>query len=435
MNWYIKLYKSGYTKALQLLKEKYKKFVMFDYKRKTINGKKTKIKFNKPNYLAIHHDLAFCFPTLYLDYVGWYRYFPKVNFSKYLTYCNIFEHYVLHVLIRLTPRKFIDEKYFFEKYRTDLTKSEIKKMLTEKHKREQSQYWNKRDFAGWSGIYKQIYQIFLIHYKDHYPLRVYKNYMQSLKEKDYKDFTEFWNCLPKEFKEQQKEINDFYDNKNFNVNNQQKNKKINKEIPAGKLINNLINVSDFNYSLCKRWDGKELFDKNGNFNLEKKCRTNHRNSLMLFTNSINAELFIKFFSKDYEFFNSDQIKDIIKNSNKLKCLLSKINNPANFIQFIRELGGCLYGCPPGQTLAYNDLINFVTILPVIVKKPTILYAGSNEIRKYLLKNNLPIPNTWEIPNNLSKKDKIIWRKNAIAYDYKKINYNLLDYLNKKYKKQ
>jgi hypothetical protein len=112
---------------------------------------------------------------------------------------------------------------------------------------------------------------------------------------------------------------------------------------------------------------------------------------MLFTNSINAELFVKFFSKDYDFFNSDQIKNIFIKNNKLKCLLSKINNPANFIQFIRELGGCLYGCPPGQTLAYNDLINFAAILPAIVKNPTILHCGSNEIRKYLLKNNLPIP--------------------------------------------
>ena len=51
---------------------------------------------------------------------------------------------------------------------------------------------------------------------------------------------------------EQKEINDFYDNKNFDVNNSQKKKKISKEMPAGKLINNLVNVSDFNYSLCKR---------------------------------------------------------------------------------------------------------------------------------------------------------------------------------------
>jgi hypothetical protein len=49
----------------------------------------------------------------------------------------------------------------------------------------------------------------------------------------------------------------------------------------------------------------------------------------------------------------------------------------------------------------------------------------------LLKNNLPIPKSWEIPSNLSNKNKILWRKNTIAYNNKKLNYNLLDYLNKK----
>lgn len=46
-------------------------------------------------------------------------------------------------------------------------------------------------FSGWSGIFKQIIRIFEIHYKNQWALKLHKNYMQCLKEKDYKDFTKF----------------------------------------------------------------------------------------------------------------------------------------------------------------------------------------------------------------------------------------------------
>lgn len=120
------------------MKNKYKKFVLFDWKRKKINGKEIHLKANEytiPKYLQVHHDYELQVRDISLDYLGYWLYFPEVNLSKNLTYCNIFEHYILHVLIQTTKINRISEEDFFTFARKDLKKSEIKRILEIKEQR------------------------------------------------------------------------------------------------------------------------------------------------------------------------------------------------------------------------------------------------------------------------------------------------------------
>jgi hypothetical protein len=117
---------------------------MFDYGRKTINGEKTKEKDDHPNFLQIHHDLELNFSDLSIDYSGYYTYYKNVNFSQYLTYCNIFEHYVLHCLIKTTKVVEVPEEDLFKIFRKDLSPSELKDML--KNKRTRMEQKHKNDF-------------------------------------------------------------------------------------------------------------------------------------------------------------------------------------------------------------------------------------------------------------------------------------------------
>lgn len=94
-------------------------------------------------------------------------------------------------------------------------------------------------FSGWSGIFKQIIRIFEIHYKNQWSLKLYKNYMQCLKEKDYKDFTKFWQQLPIQFRKNQITINHYFDSKNFG--------NINKKFNKNPLIEIQKNYHHFNY--------------------------------------------------------------------------------------------------------------------------------------------------------------------------------------------
>jgi hypothetical protein len=173
-----------------MLKDKYSKYTMFDYKHRTINGCKTNAKNTSPEYLQIHHDLELNFTDICKDYIGYYDYLPESNYCTNLTYCNIFEHYVLHVLIKLTPTKKISEKEMFKEYRKDLSEKEIDVMLKKKHIRMMKNKTENK-FAGWSGIFKQIEQIFAIHYENKFSLSIYKKYMKAFSNTDYEKFTEF----------------------------------------------------------------------------------------------------------------------------------------------------------------------------------------------------------------------------------------------------
>lgn len=154
---------------------------------------------------------------------------------------------------------------------------------------------------------------------------------------------------------------------------------------------------------------------------------------MLFTNPINREVLINIFENNIEFWN--KTKNLIKESERLRLFLPKINNPGNFLQFIRELGGELYGFPPGRTLAINDIVNFAFLFPVILNAPHVLEGGCNEIKRYMLDNKLPIPSTWDKPKTLPKKYQLLWDKNIINVDTNKIlgfNLNQIDFKKNKF---
>jgi hypothetical protein len=213
--------------------------------------------------------------------------------------------------------------------------------------------------------------------------------MKAFSEKDYLDFTDFWYQLPNKFRKNQIKIDSFFNKKNF-----YRHKNESSQIGKGKNnINSLLNVNKgCNYEICTGWGNKPLFNTNGTYKLLKTfCRTQKKNNLALFTNYINREMFINFFTRDEKFL--EHVKKLVNQSNLLRCLLSNINNPINFIQFFREVGSMFYGYPCGNTLATNDIINFASILPILISNPKLLEKGQKTIYEYMIKNNLPIPST------------------------------------------
>jgi hypothetical protein len=202
--------------------------------------------------------------------------------------------------------------------------------------------------------------------------------MQSLSENDYRDFTDFFDyVLPDKFK---KKLEDKNEPSRLKVERRNLNK------PSS-----IYNTKDYNYLINKTNNNIQQFNcKNNEFKLtNRNCRTIQKSDLSLFTNQNNRQIFIDFFSRDKKLFET--MKKELGRNDKLRRLYSNINNPANFIQFIREISGIVYVCPPGEELAKNDIINFIAILPILIKKPKILNGGKKSILNCMLENRLPIP--------------------------------------------